>query len=246
MVRQVFVKILGILMVVMGLAAIVGFKKREGSFKWKSKNGASVLFFLVCGFFLFATATPNVKVNDYSSIVPPTNAPWEVEMTKEEAKERNRSAKKNNKNYQKYLNLSKSDKEVFINSDNELAMIRAIISELTNIGVAMADESGNSYDLSKKDAKIMLKYVQSVEKQLESSADYLLDNYDNAQFAYYAADITESRNGLEKALKAAVKGRSYDEIDEIIADEYYHYAMDAYTYYFNGEAYTELLGAFTE
>ena len=108
----------------------------------------------------------------------------------------------------------------------------------------MAGDTGEDYDLSKKDAKIMLKYVQSVEKQLEKSADNLKNDFPEAQFSYYASDIVEGRKGLEKALKVAVKGGSYEEIDEIIVDEYHHYVMDAYGYYFDGSAFAEFLESF--
>lgn len=100
--------------------------------------------------------------------------------------------------------MSNSDKKLFLNGSNDIAMIRTIISELTRLGVGMADESGQDYDLSKKDAKIMLKYVQSVEKQLESSSKYLNNNFNDAAFASYASDIVEGRKGLETCSKRSL------------------------------------------
>lgn len=239
-----FVKLLGILMVVIGIVGYFAFKKQEAKFSWKSKNGLSVLFFLICGVFLFVTSTPSVDKIDYTAVAAPKNAPWEVEMTKEEAKEKNKTSKELDKELLKTLKLKNADKKRFVNGSNDIAMIRTIISELTRLGVGMSDESGQSYDISKKDAKIMLKYVKSVKKPLESSANYLNDNFDDVTFANYAIDITEGRKGLEKALKLAVKGGSYDEIDEIIVDEYLHYVTDAYNYYFDGSAYAEFTGLF--
>lgn len=239
-----FDKLLGILMVIMGVVGYFAFKKQAAKFSWKSKEAFSVLFFLTCGVFMFLILGSMENEIDYTAVAAPKSAPWEVEMTKKEAKEKNKATDDLNKELLKKLNLRNSDKKLFIKGLDSIKMIRAISSELTRLGLGMLDESTQGYDISKKDAKIMLKYVQSVEKQLELSTNFLNNNFEDVRFADYALDIVEGRKGLEKALKATVKGGSYDALDEILVNEYNYYAIDAYRYYFDFSADAEFTGLF--
>lgn len=223
---------------------VIKLKKENGFFDFKSRKGKIIAAIFAIGIISIFIPSNTVKSADYLSVAAPNNAPWEAITTKSKAKELNANSLEANKIFIKELALNKADKELFINSKNEIDMLKIVTDELGNVAKALFDEDRQGYDINKKDAKVMLKYVQRVEKQMSESANYLNHNFDNANFVDYAYDAIEARKGLEKALKVAIDGGSDFEIDEIIADDFYYYAVDAFSYFITGNAFIELMEVF--
>lgn len=236
-------KLLGASLIGIGTSMVIKLKKENGFFDFKSRKGKIIAAIFVIGIISIFVPSNKGKDIDYLSIAAPDNAPWDVELTKTEAKKRNKNSHESKKTFFKEIDLDKADITLLYNTGNEINIIGSVSGELGNIAVALFDESGQGYDINKKDAKIMLKYVQRVEKQMSESANYLNHNFDNADFVDYAYDAIEARKGLEKALKVVIDGGSDYEIDEIIADDFYYYAVDSFSYFITGNAYIELLEA---